>query len=167
MATGPSYFRELANELIVALIAGEQKRHDAWRDELITKNRQLGGSADGFLYGGTFHTHLHYGAIREATKKMVHLSLRPEVQVYMASLRTMKDEEKRLSHGLHWIFNFCQTTQDCRDMIPNSTSALSPQLSRLERTRPLGCLIKPESLDQMQYENILDMLETYAAHALI
>jgi hypothetical protein len=155
-------------ELIIQNIGeADHRMIIAETEALLEQNHELTGNRDGFLYGGTFFSMLPDNKRRHAKKLPLHPSLWSQGEALKRGITEFLNDTQRLKQGLSIVLRDCLTLQDVRDALPNAARMVLPELTSLQRTRPVAWTLQDKPLLLDQYPQTEQLFTYYLSSRML
>lgn len=160
-------YLKLVTPLMNSIMINETERMLKEREKLVIKNRDLGGSRHGFYYKGVRYSNEHPLFLKDVILPPVQEEFKPQVQDYLTMMEQLEKDRQFLKQGLGVVLARCKTSQDVRDVLPDSFLHTIPSLNSFQRTRTHSFIFNGDSKLQLQYEKAVEIAEYYTANLLI
>lgn len=159
---------DIPSAIIAHLEKSENKRLQAYIDQLVTQNCQLMNTPVlGFLYEGLPYRH-STAAKGKMTLRAAHPEIHAKLEDFLASCADTTSNMQFIKQALATLCRPVITQQDLRDALPECLLfVLDEAGQKLERTRPEAWTIQDNPRALKQYLKILPKIQFYTAARLI
>ena len=160
----PTYV--VVNNIMSRLFTSDRKRVGKLTEELNTKNCLVRGeSAPGFIYMGKSYVVGRMTPRQPLPTLSLHLLKEGEEFLRIAS--TLKHDEEQIRQLLVQLLYGFETTQDVRDLLPETLVAMFPDLKKLPRIREPAWTIFDKPHIMREYQRLLPKVEMYSVSNLL
>ena len=162
---------DLAQEILHQLLAGEIRRLDQVKADLVERNNAFLPQDKwqvGFLVKGVFFKPSNTGNNWSQSTRVLEDPLVDEGNTLYADNKELSDDRQSIKQVLVQTLWDCETEQDIRDALPDCLNdLLPPMVSRLPRTRPMAFTIQDNPRAMKYFNKVLPRIEYYCAMRLI
>lgn len=160
----PTYV--IVNTIMSRLFTNDRKRVEKLKEELNTKNCLVRGeSAPGFIHMGKSYI------VGKMTPRqplpVLSLHLLKEGEEFLKIANTLKHDEERVRQLLVQLLCGFRTTQDVRDLLPETLVVMFPDLKKLPRNREPAWTIIDKPHAMREYQKLLPKIEMYSVSNLL
>lgn len=161
---GTSLMRVI-DALIEELFSAEKRRLNAELEKIIAANGEAYGSPlDAVIYQGNVHVPLNK---RSVIRRVVHITLNPMMQRYVADKATIDKDKQRIRQMLFRVIDPCETLQDLRDALPNCLAPIIPAIAQLDRTKEEGHTVADDPKAKALWDKIMPKIKMYSSTRLL
>ena len=160
----PTY--KVVDTIMGRLFANDRKRVEELKGELNAKNCRVRGEvAPGFIYVGKSYI------VGRLTPRQplptLSLHLLKEGEEFLKIANTLKHDEEQVRQLLVQLLYGFKTTQDVRDLLPETLVVMFPDLKKLPRTREPAWTISDRPRAMREYQKLLPKIEMYSVSNLL
>lgn len=159
--------RKFVEAIKKALLAHEERRQQAWIDDMVVKNSLARGEIlHSFLYGGVCYR--SSGAPKgKLINRGLHHNLTSEMAAFEKDKRAVERDRQFIGQILMHLVTDCVSHQDLRDVFPECLISIIPELAKLPRQREDAFTIRENPMIYQQYLDWLPKIEMYIATRLM
>ena len=135
--------------------------------DIVKHNARLSdNSVMGFYYKGTSYTATSLKDVRGHIKPL-HLTLVDRFNIYLSDQKTMKADALKIRNGFSKFMRKCPTSQEFRDLLPESLIQSLDCLNSLKRQQPEAWMFKDGSPEKEEYEETVNLAIYYIGRRLL
>jgi hypothetical protein len=150
-----------------ALFSIDTERFNEMYRQLLEENLNYGGNEQGFMFKGKFWSHLESKQQARAQKTYLAKELWDRGNAMTDLAEFMTASRQRTQQWLTNLLRGAKDLQEARNLLPDSVTMILPLFADIPRTKPVGYHIKDKPLSQHTYQELSDLIGSYAANKLI
>lgn len=152
--------------LISKLFEAEKRRLQAGVDRLVEQHQEIMNDArTGFMHNGIYYRHSKTKTIDRLP--MLAWSLNDSMNKHLKDEGIIMLDCQQISQILFKLLGLATNQQEARDVLPDCIVSLVPQLSGLQRSRPVEDMIEHDSRLSRQYAKMLPKIQMYVVSRLL
>lgn len=156
----------MLQSILQKLFKAEYRRLAQVIIDLIKKNEEITGPADGFTYAGNYYA--KQGLPRgKRNYKFLDYSLHSEMDRYLKASKDIVEDQRQISQILMRILAHVFSEQEVRDALPECIIDTVPEVTHLKRTMTEAYTIKNDERAWRQYQKILPRIQFYSVTRLM
>lgn len=153
--------------VVRAVFYDEHQRQQQQVRDLLIRNQEAGGSMSAFICGGRTVSLLSEKDLRAYTPRPVVDELHDEALTVVNSMNRLDSDKKKLRQAWSTLLRRCHSTQEVRDLIPDTLAPSVSVVRGIPRDKDMTFLLQESPLVKIPFETFQNVIAYYLANRLI